>query len=283
MHQSERVGLYIDQANLNASGGFEMDYAVLREFALRGGARGVHLNVYSSVNPAKAERDPAWNSRLRAYQAQIRSLGYHINLKEAKEYGEGDRLVIKANADVDIAVDVLENASKLDRILLVSGDGDFSSLISAARRQGARVECLAFDNCSELLRGAADAVYPGWIIPELLPATQTEGDSKNFRWGEPGSRLRGIVQKVDPENRIGFVRYVPCFQDADPAFKFSPLSPDTHLVCPFSLDDLPAHHIALLRGAILEFSLTESATMGRDSKIVRIASRSGWYKPLVDN
>jgi len=282
MH-AERVGVYIDQANVNASSGFEMDYSVLREFALRGGARGVHLNVYSSTNPAKAERDPAWNSRVRAYQSQIRSMGYHINLKEAKEYGEGDRLVIKANADVDIAVDVLESASKLDRILLVSGDGDFSSLVSAARRQGSRVEILAFDNCSEQLRGSADAVYPGWIIPELLPTEGVDEDRKHLRWGEPGSRLRGIVHKVDPENQVGFVRYIPCLQELDPSYKFSPLSPESHAVCPFSLADFPSNQIGLLRGAIIEFTLTESATMGCDSRIVRVSSRSGWYKPLIEN
>lgn len=279
----ERVGVYIDQANVNANHGFEMDYSVLRDFALRGGARGVHLNVYSSTNPAKAERDPAWHSRLKAYQAQIRSMGYHINLKEAKEYGEGNRLVVKANADVDIAVDVLESASKLDRILLVSGDGDFSSLVAAARRAGSRVEVLAFDHCSEQLRGASDAVYPGWIVPELLPTDAVSEDRKHLRWGEPGSRMRGIVHKVDLENGLGFVRFISSLQDMDPSFKFSPLSPECHAACAFSLADFPHNQISLLRGAIIEFTLTESATMGFDSRIIRVSSRSGWYKPLIEN
>lgn len=277
----ERVGLYIDQANVNACNGFEMDYAVLREFCLRGGARGVHLNVYSSTNSAKAERDPAWYARLRNYQTQIRAMGYHIRLKEAREYGEGDRLVVKANADVDIAVDILESASKLDRIVLVSGDGDFSSLVAAARRQGARVEVIAFDNCSEELRNASDAVYPAWIIPELLPVTPLDGDSNTTQWGEPMSRLRGIVEKIDPENGVGFLRYMPCIHEADQAFRFAPLSPDNHQSCAFSLDEIPGHQHTFLRGSIVDFSLAESETTAYGIKIFRVATRAGWYKPLT--
>ena len=40
---------------------------------------------------------------------------------------------------IEIAVDVMELADKVDQIVLFSGDGDFRSLVEAIQRRGVRV------------------------------------------------------------------------------------------------------------------------------------------------
>jgi len=59
--------------------------------------------------------------------------------KRAKEFTDayGNRRV-KGNMDIEIAVDAMEMAGKVDRIVLFSGDGDFRRLVEAVQREGAR-------------------------------------------------------------------------------------------------------------------------------------------------
>lgn len=267
----ERVGVYVDQSNINMSGGYQMDYAALRNFALRGGAQGVHLNVYSAFDAAKAERDASWSSRFMGYQSAIRQLGYHIKMKQAQFRGEGDRVVCKANADVDIAVDVMESAARLDRVVLVTGDGDFHPLLQAARRLGSRVEVIAFDNCSAHLREAADAVYPGWLIPGLLPI---EGDTQ---------KLRGVIEEASiQDSELGVIRFLQ--PDQQQSVSLMPMAPEN---CGFALfhRESVKGSASIVRGAIVEFVVAYNDVDGDELRAIevtpiRMPTRSGWYQSV---
>ena len=268
----ERVGVYVDQANINMSGGYQMDYAALRNFALRGGAQGVHLNVYSAFDASKAERDASWNSRFMGYQSAIRQLGYHMKMKQAQFREEGDRVVCKANADVDIAVDVMESAARLDRVVLVTGDGDFHPLLQAARRLGSRVEVIAFDNCSAHLREAADAVYPGWLIPGLLPID-----------GAP-QKMRGIVEEVSiQDSELGVIRFLQ--PDQHQSVSLMPMAPENCGFALFHRGAVESNASALVRGTIVEFQVAYTDEEAEELRAidvcpVRVPTRSGWYQPV---
>lgn len=272
----ERVGVYVDQSNINMSGGYTMDYSVLRNFALRGEAQGVHLNVYSSFDAGKAERDPGWASRFLGYQSAIRQLGYHLKMKQSQMFDDGEKKICKANVDVDIAVDIMESAARLDRIVLLTGDGDFATLIQAARRLGSRVEVIAFDNCSAMLREAADAVFPGWLIPGLLPT-----DSGR-------ARLRGIIEEISVQgSELGVIRYLR--DDLIITQPLMPMAPENCGYAIFHNDSVRVTDQSILRGAVVEFTPHESdADEGEQIEIravdiqpLRIATRSGWYKPFM--
>ncbi len=66
--------------------------------------------------------------------------GFTVVKKPAREQfdAQGKRR-IKGNMDVDMAVDILELAPRLDHVVLFSGDGDFRRLVEAVQRKGARV------------------------------------------------------------------------------------------------------------------------------------------------
>jgi uncharacterized LabA/DUF88 family protein len=68
-------------------------------------------------------------------------MGFEVKSKDLQIFYGGAK---KGDWDVGIAMDVMRLAPKLDTIVLVSGDGDFSDLLEHAKCLGCRTEVLAF-------------------------------------------------------------------------------------------------------------------------------------------
>ncbi len=199
-----RVGVYVDVANINRNGGYGMGYEVLREFACRDHAEAVRLNAYVSYDAEKARRDSYYYHRTNSFYSVLRDFGYKVIQKEVKWFVDEDgNRVAKANADLDLAVDALLQSEKLERVLLVTGDGDFVQVVRALQNKGCRVEVTAFRNVSSELRREADMFMSGYLIPDLLPIERDGGDNI---WGEIEHRVRGICyyHKAD----FGFMRFL---------------------------------------------------------------------------
>jgi uncharacterized LabA/DUF88 family protein len=181
-----------------------MGYEVLREFACRDSAEAVRLNAYVSFDAEKARRDAYYRTRTNSFYSVLRDFGYKVIQKEVKWYVDEDGArVAKANADLDLAVDALLQSENLDRVLLVTGDGDFVQVVRALQNKGCRVEVVAFKNVSADLRREADMYVSGYLIPNLLPI---ERDGDDNIWGELDHRVRGICyyHKAD----FGFMRFL---------------------------------------------------------------------------
>jgi len=68
--------------------------------------------------------------------------GFEVKMKDLQIFAGGAK---KANWDIGIAIDAIKLASKLDVIVLVSGDGDFLPLMSYLQNnKGCLVEVMAF-------------------------------------------------------------------------------------------------------------------------------------------
>lgn len=140
LQPTERVGLFIDGANLHAASkslGFDIDYRrLLEEFKKRG--RLVRAYYYTAL---LEDQD---FSPIRPLVDWLDYNGYALVTKAAREYTDATgRRRIKGDMDVDIAVDVLEACGWLDHVVLFSGDGDFVSLVAAAQRRGVRVTVIS--------------------------------------------------------------------------------------------------------------------------------------------
>jgi len=70
----------------------------------------------------------------------MRGIGCDIRCKQVIERPNG----MKCNWDVEIAVDALAIAPRIDTFILASGDGDFTYLLRALRMQGVKTEVVAF-------------------------------------------------------------------------------------------------------------------------------------------
>lgn len=67
--------------------------------------------------------------------------GYEVKAKDLQIFIGGAK---KGDWDVGIAMDIMRMASKLDVIVLASGDGDFTELLKHAKALGCRTEVAAF-------------------------------------------------------------------------------------------------------------------------------------------
>jgi uncharacterized LabA/DUF88 family protein len=202
---SARVGVYVDVANINRNGGYGMGYEILREFACRDGAEAVRLNAYVSYDAVKARSESSYFNRTNSFYSVLRDFGYKVIQKEVKWFTDEDGTrVAKANADLDLAVDALLQSENLDRVLLVTGDGDFVQVVRALQNRGCRVEVTAFKNVSAELRREADMFMSGHLIPNLLPIDSGTGEENV--WAEVGHRVRGICYYH--KNDFGFMRFL---------------------------------------------------------------------------
>ncbi|RMH19427.1 MAG: NYN domain-containing protein [Acidobacteria bacterium] len=202
-----KVGVFADVANMYRNGGQRMQYDALREFACRDGAEPVRLNAYVTFDVERAKRDPAYREGATNFHAKLRDYGYKVIVKEIQWYSDdsGNR-VGKANADLDLAVDVLLQSENLDRILIASGDGDFVNVVRAVQNRGCRVEVVGLDNAAHSLRQEADLFMSGYLIPNMIPIDNKY--PKRDDWGEPGSRVRGTCYWYEAERGFGYMRYL---------------------------------------------------------------------------
>lgn len=99
------------------------------------------------------------------------------------------RRKIKGDMDIEIAIDVMEMARKVDHIVLFSGDGDFRRLIEAVQREGARVGVVSTLRTSppmvaDELRRQADAFIE---LVDLAPRIVRETPKWEARKPTPGA------------------------------------------------------------------------------------------------
>ncbi len=206
---ASKVGVFIDGENIRRNGGYRMQYDVLRDFACRDGALAQRLNTYLAYDQRRAENDVQYMRRELNFQMSVRDHGYKVTQKIVRWYqDESGDWRSKANADLDLAVDMLLQSENLDRVLLATGDGDFVRVINALQSRGVRVEVVACENVSRDLRREADMFLSAYLIPGLIPFADATGDTA---WGDVGSRVRGICHFH--KSGYGFLRYLSCVSD----------------------------------------------------------------------
>jgi len=157
-YPDERIALFIDGSNLYAAAksiGFDIDYKRLLEFF--GGENKLIRAYYYTALIDDQEYSP-----IRPLVDWLDYNGYTMITKPTKEFTDAaGRRKIKGNMDIEIAVDMMEMAGRLDHMVLFSGDGDFRSLVEAVQNKGARVTVISTVKssppmCADELRRQAD-------------------------------------------------------------------------------------------------------------------------------
>jgi uncharacterized LabA/DUF88 family protein len=139
-YKDERLALFIDGANLFAAGkmlGFDIDYKLLRQEFMR---RGKLLRAFYYTALLESED----YSPIRPLVDWLQYNGYTIVTKPVREYTDSaGRRKVKGNMDIELAVNAMELAHRLDHAVLFSGDGDFKPLVEALQRAGVRVSVVS--------------------------------------------------------------------------------------------------------------------------------------------
>ena len=136
MSAKERVAIFIDGANTHIAAkslGFDIDYRrLLSEFQSQ-----AHLLRAFYYTVVFEDQD---NVSTRPLTDWLQYNGYTVVTKAGKEFvDQSGRRRIRGKMDVELAVDAMEIAPCIDRMVLFSGDGDFRALVKAMQRRGVRV------------------------------------------------------------------------------------------------------------------------------------------------
>ena len=134
-HSGQRVGVLIDVQNLYYSGRnlyqSRVDFGAILKTAE---AKRNLIRVFAYVVRTKTgEEKPFFEA--------LAKLGIETRVRDLQEFYGGQK---KADWDVGIVIDAIKMAPSVDTLVLVSGDGDFISLVEYLKNQGKRVEAMAF-------------------------------------------------------------------------------------------------------------------------------------------
>ena len=164
----QRLGIFVDVPNLiygaerDEDGTGPLDMGKLLDY-LSEGRELVRATAYAPVSDNPAE--PIEQQR---FVAPFVKHAYRIVTKPLKRFADGS---IKGNFDVELAVDMVTMAERLDVIALVSGDADFARAVELVQGRGVRVEVIGFSGSTAVeMRAIADRyIEIGGIAHRLRP------------------------------------------------------------------------------------------------------------------
>jgi len=172
---SERVAVLVDGNNMahgSRRHGVIVDYGSLLIWASQGGprkpdgskaARG--LAHPRHIVLARVYLGPSRNGNERRghFIGLMQELGFEVAI--SAEEGNSNKTAV----DRDVMLDALALAyrGKVDRIVLLSGDGGFTRLVETLKALGVQVEVCAFPDASHALRRAADLFWDLTVLPGL--------------------------------------------------------------------------------------------------------------------
>jgi len=133
--EDQRVGVFVDVQNMYYSArnlyNSKVDFEALLGEAGKG-RKLVRAFAYAIESDTPGDE---------SFFELLEELGYEVKKKELKVYYGGAK---KGDWDMGIAIDAMKMASKLDVVVLVTGDGDFSALVEHLKANGVKVEVIAF-------------------------------------------------------------------------------------------------------------------------------------------
>lgn len=147
----QRVGIFVDAANIELACDrlrARFDWGkVLR--MLTHERQLVRAVAYSPVHD-----DPGVSMETQRFAEPFLGRGFKVVTKPLKRFSDG---TVKANVDIELALDVVAMLDRLDIVCLVSGDGDFQPLVEFIQSRGIRCEVVAVAQSAAMnLKNAAD-------------------------------------------------------------------------------------------------------------------------------
>jgi len=126
LNNTDKIAIFADVQNIyyttRQAYGRQFNY---RAFWQRVSAEG---QIVSAIAYAIARDD----DKQRKFQDALRHIGFNVRLKPYIQRSDGSA---KGDWDVGITLDVIQIAKDVDRIILLSGDGDFDLLLEKVRTE----------------------------------------------------------------------------------------------------------------------------------------------------
>ncbi|QQR60445.1 NYN domain-containing protein [Candidatus Uhrbacteria bacterium] len=133
-----------------------------------------------------------------AFFEALLSSGIELKIKDVQEFSSGAK---KADWDVGMAVDAISIASKVDVIVLATGDGDFVPLVEYLKAHGVICEVAAFaESTNARLREVADAFMDLSSEPDRFLIGYRGRRKAEKEETEKPSRRKGARRESPPED-----------------------------------------------------------------------------------
>jgi uncharacterized LabA/DUF88 family protein len=149
-NKAQRVGVFVDVQNMyySAKNLFDAKVNFLKILEEAVGSRQLVRAIAYVVKGPQSEEDNFFSA--------LDKIGFEVKTRQLQVFLGGTK---KGDWDVGICMDAIRMASKLDVVVLVSGDGDFESLVNYLKySHGCVVEVLAFGRtASTKLKDEADS------------------------------------------------------------------------------------------------------------------------------
>ncbi len=179
-HKDQRVGVFVDVQNMYYSAralyGRHVNFGKVLEEALAG--RKLIRALAYVIKTQTSEEAPFFDA--------LEKQGFETRMKELQVFSSGQK---KGDWDVGLAIDAIRMMSKLDVVVIVSGDGDYLPLVEYLQNNGLLVEVVAFGaSCSMKLREAVDSF------------TDLGQDSQKFLMNQKHRGIRWPDQSDDSES-----------------------------------------------------------------------------------
>ncbi len=158
-----RIAVFVDVPNLiyGYEGDGSLNMGKILDMLIEGRDL-VRATAYSPVSD-----DPREPMEQQRFVAPFVPYEYRIVTKPLKRFADGS---IKGNFDVEMAIDMVLMADRVDVMAIVSGDADFARAVEAVQQKGVRVEVVAFAGSTSLeMRALADHYLElGRVVDKIL-------------------------------------------------------------------------------------------------------------------
>ncbi len=149
-----KTAIFVDAPNVcyaAANARVNLDFGRMLKYL----SRDRHLVHALSYSPIIDDVREGIRYETQRFVAPFLRTGYKLITKPLKRFSDGSA---KGNFDLELALDILTMAERLDVVVLVSGDSDFECVIEHIQQRGVRVEVVAFaSNVSTELVNIADS------------------------------------------------------------------------------------------------------------------------------
>ena len=121
---AEKIGVFVDVQNIyyttRDAFGKSFNYRALWQI----------LSLKGEIVVANAYATDRGDESQKKFQSALRHIGFSVRLKPYIQRADGSA---KGDWDVGITIDVLQSSPSLDKIFLLSGDGDFDLLVETVQ------------------------------------------------------------------------------------------------------------------------------------------------------
>ena len=152
----QRTAILIDGQNIYLSAkarGAKPDYSVVIDSMV---SREITRAIIYNVSPEGIDQSK--------FVQFMENLGFEVKSKTPRRLPDGS---IKADWDMQIAIDAFSLADKVDVMVILTGDSDFVPLVYALQSKGVKVEIVSFiENTRPELISAADKYFE--VTDEML-------------------------------------------------------------------------------------------------------------------